>query len=352
MAAWETLRRQIAIAGQVTAVATGDPIPGAQVQITEAPATFKRKVRLQAKRHAAAWANLTNRADRTETAADGAYFFLDLPDGDYTIAAYVPHRLPPFDFEENSGKVARDAQGTVQQVQLDVALPAFSGKTFPPAFDPTEISGCQLWLQAETLALADGTAVTSWPDSSGQDHEVVQAEVENAPVYRSNRLNGRPTLTFDGATHYLTLNLTKDATEHTFFAVYNHTPTEGSSNYLFEAQTGRLTLDVAQSSAPYNLRFGDGTWRTVAPAISGKQMMTWRFSGTTGELFRNGTAVGSATYSPQSIGGVVTLGANYQGRSSFFKGELAEFLYYNRALSSDERQAVEAFLNGRYAIVP
>jgi hypothetical protein len=81
-------------------------------------------------------------------------------------------------------------------------------------------------------------------------------------------------------------------------------------------------------------------------------MVTWRFSETTGELFRNGTAVGSTTYSPQSIGGVVTLGANYQGRSSFFKGELAEFLYYNRALSSDERQAVEVFLNGRYAIVP
>ena len=80
--------------------------------------------------------------------------------------------------------------------------------------------------------------------------------------------------------------------------------------------------------------------------------MAWCFSQTIGELFRNGTAVGGATYTPQVIGGVVTLGANYQGRSSFFKGELAEFLYYNRALSSNERQAVEQFLNGRYAIFP
>ncbi len=100
------------------------------------------------------------------------------------------------------------------------------------------------------------------------------------------------------------------------------------------------------------MRWNDGTWRTIDPAISGQQIVTWRFSQTTGELFRNGTAVGNASYTPQAIGEVVTLGANYQGRSSYFKGELAEFLYYNRALTSDERQAVETFLNGRYAIFP
>ena len=353
MANWETLRRQIAIAGQVTDAATGKPIPGAQVQITQAPDSFLRKVNLRAKLHGNAWDNMTERVDRQETAADGAYFFLDLPDGDYTITAYDFHRLPSYDYEQNSGTVARDDQGTVQQIQLDVALSAFSGKTFAaPTFVPTDINDCQLWLQAEVLALADGTIVTSWPDNSGQNHQVEQAEVAKAPVYQSQGLNGRPTLSFDGANHYLTLNLANETTEHTFFAVYNHTPTEGSSNYLFEAQTGRLTLDIAQSSAPHNLRWNDGTWRTVDPALSGQQIVTWCFSDEMGELFRNGTAVGSATYSPQAIGGVVTLGANYQGRSSYFKGELAEFLYYNRALNNDERQTVETFLNGRYAIFP
>ncbi|MCP5013282.1 MAG: hypothetical protein GY942_25155 [Aestuariibacter sp.] len=347
MSDWEILRRQIAISGQITAVADNAPISQAQVQITAAPDAFMNKVRLYAKLHGNAWDGLTKRVDRTETAADGAYYFLDLPNGDYTISAYVPHRLPLYDYAEGEGVVSRDDTDTVQAATVDVALPPFSGKTFPPAFTPQMIADCQLWLQADGLALADGATVTSWADSSGQ---AVSVTTENGPTYLAAGFNGRSALRFDGATTYFTLDLANEASEHTIFAVYDITPTEGSSSYLFEAQTGRLTLDCAQSSTPHNLRWNDGSWRTIAPAIAGKQVVTWLFSGTTGELTRNGVSLGSATYTPQSIGGVVTLGANYQGRSSFFKGDVAEFLYYSRALSLDERQTVENYLNGRYAL--
>ena len=349
MGDWESLRRQIAISGQVTAVATAAPIPNARVQITDAPDAFMRKVRLYAKLHGDSWDSMSKRVDRTETAADGAYYFLDLPDGDYIVTAYVPHRQPPYDFAEGTSVVSRDQAGSVQSATVDVALSPFSGKGFPVSFSPTSIADCQLWLQADALPLADGATVTSWPDGSGQSVAVTS---EAGPTFIAAGLNGRCALRFNGTTNYFTLDLANEATEHTIFAVYDMTPTEGSSSYLFEAQTGRLTLDCAQSSSPHNLRWNDGSWRTIAPAISGKQMMTWLFSGSTGELTRNGVSLGSATYTPKSIGGTVTLGANYQGKSSFFKGDVAEFLYYSRALSLDERQTVEAYLNGRYAIFP
>ncbi len=350
MAGWETLRRQITISGRVTAAADGRAVVGAQVQITAAPDAFMSKVRLAAKQHGAAWGRMAERVDRTMTAVDGAYFFLDLPAGDYTMTAYLPQRLPAYDYAESAAQVSRDAQGTIQQTRADVALTAFSGKTFPPVFVPTDIAGCQLWLQAEALLLQDGEAVTSWPDSSGQANDAAQSATTNAPIFNSNSFHGHPALAFDGSASYLNLNLAETATEHTFFAVYDQTPTEGSSNYIFEAQTGRLTLDCAQSSAPHNMRWNDGSWRTVVPALAGKQIVTWLFKGTTGELFRNGVSLGSATYTPRPLGGMVALGTNYQGRSSFFKGCVAEFLYYNRALSLDERRAAEAYLNNRYAI--
>ena len=347
MGDWESLRRQIAISGQVTAVDTADPIPNARVQITAAPDTFMRKVRLYAKQHGTAWESLTKRVDRTQTAVDGAYYFLDLPDGDYTVTAYVPHRLPPYDYEEGAGTVSRDDTGSIHSVTVNMALSAFSGKTFSAVFSPADIADCQLWLQADALSQGDGAVVMNWPDSSGQDVAVTS---ENGPTFVAAGINGRAALRFDGITNHFTLMLASEATEHTLFAVYDMTPAEGSSSYLFEAQTGRLTLDCAQSSSPHNLRWNDGSWRTIAPAISGKQMMTWLFAGATGELTRNGVSLGSATYTPNAIGGTVTLGANYQGRSSFFQGDVAEFLYYSRALSLDERQAVEDYLNGRYAI--
>ena len=347
---WQILRRQIAIAGQITTEVDELPIAGAQVQITAAPTAFMNKIRLNAKQYGLVWEDMEQRVDRTVTAVDGFYYFLDLPDGDYTITAHLPQRIPSYDFATGTGQVTRDQQGTIQQTHIDMALAPFSGKTYPAAFSPTDIATCQLWLEADTLTLADGDTVTSWADKSAQAVPVVQEETEKAPVFNSAALNGRSALVFNGESSYFTLSLENSATEHTFFAVYDQTPTEGSSNYLFEAQEGRLTLDCAQSSSPFNLRWNDGSWRVIAPAIAGCQLITWQFSGTTGEIWRNGSSLGTATYTPQSLGGAITLGANYQGRSSYFKGNVAAFLYYNRALSLDERQAVETYLNGRYAI--
>lgn len=350
MTSWQTLRRQIALSGQVTAVADNAPVANAQVQITTAPTAFMNKVRAHAKQHGAAWEKMAERVDRTSTAVDGFYYFLDLPDGEYTVTAHLPEPIPTYDFGRSAGQVSRDEQGTIQQAQVDVQLEAYSGQAEPPAFTPTDIADCQLWLQAEALVLPDGEPVTRWPDSSDQATAVTQANSDDAPLLGSTLFNGRAALEFDGESNYLTLDLANTGTDHTFFAVYDQTPTLGSSNYLFEAQTGRLTLDCAHASDPHNLRWQDSSWRVIAPAISGKQLITWLFSDTTGEIWRNSALLDSATYTPKPIGGTVTLGANYQGRSSHFKGNVAEFLYYGRALSLDERQAVEEYLNGRYAI--
>ncbi len=347
MANWESLRRQIAICGQVTAVSGSAPIPNARVQLTAAPVAFQRKARAYAKLHGSAWETLSERVDRTLTAADGAYYFLDLPDGDYTITAYLSERLPTYDYAESSATVSRTADGTIQAATVDVALPDYTGKPYAPVFTPTSLADCQLWLQADALTLADEAAVSSWEDSSEQG---VIVEAATPPTLKHGQINGRSAVQFDGSSTYFTLNLATESTEHTIFAVVDHAPTEGSSNYLFEAQTGRLTLDCAQSSAPHNIRWNDGSWRAIAPAIAGVQMFNWRFGGTTGELWRNGQSLGTVTYTPKPIGGKVTLGANYQGRSSNFRGSVAEFVYFSRALEDKERQAVEAYLNGRYAI--
>ena len=58
----------------------------------------------------------------------------------------------------------------------------------------------------------------------------------------------------------------------------------------------------------------------------------------------------AAVYAARALTGQLVIGANYQGRSSFFTGLIAEIIYYNRALPDPDRQAVENYLHGRYAI--
>lgn len=64
-----------------------------RVELIEAPDSFKRKMQLKALSHGDAWETLARRPDRTQTAEDGSFYFLDLPAGEYQLQATVPKGL-------------------------------------------------------------------------------------------------------------------------------------------------------------------------------------------------------------------------------------------------------------------
>ena len=68
------------------------------------------------------------------------------------------------------------------------------------AFSPTDISGLQLWLDAndsETITL-NGSTVSQWDDKSGNDYHVTQSTASYQPTYSTAQLNGKNVVTFDG----------------------------------------------------------------------------------------------------------------------------------------------------------
>lgn len=101
MSEWEIVRHQVAIAGRVTEVTeaqtdrqtdqeTGRAIADAQVEIKDAPAAFKAWLAMRAIQYGDRWEAMPERPDRTRTAADGHFHFLDLPAGQYTLVASLP----------------------------------------------------------------------------------------------------------------------------------------------------------------------------------------------------------------------------------------------------------------------
>jgi len=64
-------------------------------------------------------------------------------------------------------------------------------------FSPSNISGLKFWLKADALALSDGTAVSTWPDSSGNGNNATQSSGALQPIFKAASVNGLGSVLFD-----------------------------------------------------------------------------------------------------------------------------------------------------------
>ena len=124
MNGWEIVRHQVAIAGAVTNAQTGKVIAGARVRITDAPAPFKEEMAARAILFGTGWETLAERPDQAPTSPEGLFYFLDLPDGQYTLTASLPESGSRFGRAQVQAKVSRGGQGRIIMAQADLALPA------------------------------------------------------------------------------------------------------------------------------------------------------------------------------------------------------------------------------------
>ena len=81
---------QIAIAGRV--LRGGNPISGAIVEIESSPESFQAILSMKAMKYGSQWENMSDRPDRKKTASDGYFFFVNLPDGSYSLKVSEPGR--------------------------------------------------------------------------------------------------------------------------------------------------------------------------------------------------------------------------------------------------------------------
>jgi len=110
--------------GRVTDAGTGKLISGATVSITGGPDAFRRSVEARALQSRDAAGAVIARPDQTRTAHDGLFYFLDLPDGDYTLNASIADMGNRYAAQEAKATVSRNEQGDLNRVFLDLALQA------------------------------------------------------------------------------------------------------------------------------------------------------------------------------------------------------------------------------------
>lgn len=124
MVTWDIVRHRAVLAGRVTEAPGGKPVAGARVEITAGPPAFTARLALQAKAGGSRWAAQAERPDRTRTATDGHYHFLDLPAGSYTLTASLPGQGSRYGKVSAQVILNADGGGNVGLKTVDLVLPA------------------------------------------------------------------------------------------------------------------------------------------------------------------------------------------------------------------------------------
>jgi len=236
----------------------------------------------------------------------------------------------------------------------DIATTRHSGK-FIAAYldghiDSANLHGlfpgnAKVWFKADAISgVANGAALTTWPDSSGNGYNAVSAAGKE-PLYTTNVLNGQPAVLFKPSrpsTMTVSASLTLNRPD-TVFIVYdaeNATDSRavsGTNNWLIGYRAG-------------SMNYYAGNWiadPAGAPTVKKFYMMTVIEQTTLTQKYLNGTLNGTSNTILGSCGNLYLSG--YNGGSEFHDGYIAEFIALS-STSQDDRQNTELYLKNKYGM--
>ena len=226
----------------------------------------------------------------------------------------------------------------------------------------------RLWYRADALALSEGAAVTSWPDEGTAGATLTPQG--GAPTFRGGVVNAHPVVRFAKAGEMISAPfvLQETSNDFTFYAVLKAGTTQnqyadiidnnhGGSNDSYSAgpvwqQNVAATNNMGVgcwSPAPTSNYTGGSPWNVSSSAFTLQEVMR---SGTTQRAFVNATQVmAEGVYAIINKPSVpFALGGNTYIPQRRWDGDMAEFIYFNRALTPTERAEVEAILGAKYGI--
>ena len=238
-------------------------------------------------------------------------------------------------------------------------------------------SGMVLWLKADEFDLADGAAVTQWDDVSGNSRHFAQGSASLQPAYVASEsdFNNMPAVRHDGSDKLeLAFDAALNTNQFTLFIVPAVNVDNNTHENIIESRSStpvtrsgfNIYGDMTGSGGYWEFWAGQNTgWSQIGSGVASAAItvgtpaiLTTQISGGDGagaaasQLLRvNGTVVGTATpnYYKSTGGGGQQIGT--MNTSSYqLDGEIAEIIQYNRVLTTDEIEKVEAYLGFKYNI--
>jgi hypothetical protein len=223
----------------------------------------------------------------------------------------------------------------------------------------------QLWLRSDTgVATNASGGVNSWADQSGKGNNAKQTDDTMAPSLVPNAINNLPAVRFNGNNNYLdvadapSIEITGDISS---FAVIR---VDDFSNY--RSVWGKTVSNlpgptdwylVSGTGVPLVYR-GDGTSANLGNVTADRPVRAGTYlilgfvmGGTTLTHYLNGFAIGSGQITATIADGATALKiGSRDDLVTKMKGDLAELLIYDSALSDTDRNAIFDYLKNRYGL--
>ena len=233
--------------------------------------------------------------------------------------------------------------------------PFNSIRPFLRRFNPIDIPGCVLWLDAadlSSLTISNGSNLTAIRDKSG----VTTPTITSSFLYASNSLNGYGVIYNNNGYIRGTFPTPLPSSIHTTFLVMVATgiPSDGTRAMSFRAPSGLpiRVLDYAFGSFRYLVRNPNTTGQQVTAFTNSYFIWTCYNSSSNLGLRLNGTAdlTTNITTNPVTITGY-GFGWSDEGDTQInFPGRIAESLVFSNVLTTSQIQQVEGYLAHKWGL--
>jgi hypothetical protein len=201
-------------------------------------------------------------------------------------------------------------------------------------------------LAGTTPATTDGTTVLRWVDAGGGSNYLGHASA--GPQLKTNRINGLPSLLFDGSSQFLQFLNRFVNPYRTIYAVVRSSSTVTSTLNCGTAVSLQWRLDNLKMRL-VSTGTADIGFATNAMASNTWTQINVSWDRTQGIFRQAGAANGTASLSTGANHACEFFGAN-SGSSEFFAGDLAVLLEYAGIHDTTHRQAVEAWITGIWGV--
>lgn len=246
------------------------------------------------------------------------------------------------------------------------------------------VNGLEVWLRADVGVVTSGSEVVTWQDQSGNGNDftgVADANIRPTTIASSALLNNQPSINFAGdGDHFVDSdgeNYINGSTEFTIFMAFKSDQTN-TDRGLFIAETPATqdkTLTIRYDAAGAN---NGGAFTNVVKTgilndnqdnqlesfsdiqTTNGQIISYQWqSSFTYDIFIDGILNNPSAAGPPPTGTINTATTAIVGKGGkddpdtnnrSWDGQIAEFIYYNRLLTQEEREGVEDYLSGKYKL--
>lgn len=216
------------------------------------------------------------------------------------------------------------------------------------SFQPSDISGLVVDIDPDEISGADGSAVTTAADQSGNGNDFGQATAGNRPSIFRGVLNGHDVLRFDGSDDWMTNGSALGLTAATVIAVFS--PSNDNYNALDASSGVSAYWRESSSTDGYIATYRSArieNYPTSMPTDSHNYIVILS-SSSTYNIWLNGVDKGAQ--SAAFADGQICLGALNFVPVLPMQGDIHRILIYNKAIDSTERGQIHTWIQSRWGL--